>query len=138
MVGTLRKNKPEIPPSFTRFVPSMTSRFVYSNNATLVSYCPKKNKVVMLLSSLHKNWKIDESTGKPEIVMFYNSTKGGTDTFDQLCKSYTTARITNRWPMRFLYDMLDRAGINAFILFFLRHKSARMNRLSKRTCTIFS
>jgi len=45
MVGTLRKNKPEIPPSFTRFVPSMTSRFVYSNNATLVSYCPKKNKV---------------------------------------------------------------------------------------------
>lgn len=43
MVGTLRKNKPEIPPAFTRFVPSMTSRFAYSNNTTLVSYCPKKN-----------------------------------------------------------------------------------------------
>jgi len=82
----------------------------------------------MLLSSLHKNGKIDESTGKPEIVMFYNSTKDGTDTFDQLCKSYTTARITNRWPMRFFYGLLDQAGINAFILFFLRHKNARMNR----------
>jgi len=42
IVGTLRKNKPEIPASFIRCASAMTSRFAYSDNLTLVSYCPKK------------------------------------------------------------------------------------------------
>jgi len=54
--------------------------------------------------------------------------KGGTDTFDQLCKEYTTSRITNRWPMRFFYGMLDQAGINAFILYYLRKNNTKIHR----------
>jgi len=103
VVGTIRKNKPEVPLSFIRCASAMTSRFAFSNNMTLVSYCPKKNKVVLLISTLHKNGKINSETGKPEIVMHYNKTKEGTDTFDQLAKMYTTARISNRWTMRLFY-----------------------------------
>ncbi|XP_033218329.1 uncharacterized protein LOC117173796 [Belonocnema kinseyi] len=44
------------------------------------------------------------------------TTKGGTDTFDKLCHAYTTARATNRWPMRFFFCMLDQASVNARIL----------------------
>jgi len=58
IIGTIRKNKPKIPPSFTRCASAMTSRFAFSNNITLISYCPKKNKVVLMISTLHKNNKI--------------------------------------------------------------------------------
>lgn len=43
MVGTLRKNKREIPLEFTRTASAGTIRFAYANNSTLVFYCPKKN-----------------------------------------------------------------------------------------------
>lgn len=38
-----------------------------------------KKKVVLLLSTLHDDNKLDETTGaaeKPEIITFYNGTKG--------------------------------------------------------------
>jgi len=73
-----------------------------------------------MISTLRKNNKINSDTGKPEMIMFYNKTKGSTDTFNQLAKTYTTARVTNRWPMRLFYGMLDQARINAFILYYLR------------------
>ena len=41
--------------------------------------------------------------------------KGGTDTFDQMCHSFTTARQTKRWPLRDFFGMLDQAGVNARI-----------------------
>ena len=42
--------------------------------------------------------------------------KGGTDTFDQMCHSFTTAGRTKRWPLRDFFDMLDQAAVNARIL----------------------
>ena len=38
-------------------------------------------------------------TKKPEIVHFYNSTKVGVDTVDQLCGNYSVSRRTRRWPL---------------------------------------
>lgn len=90
MVGTLRKKR-EIPPSFTQTAAAGTVRFGHADEMTLASYCPKRHKVVLLLSSVHKAGQMDEQTGKPKIVTFYNATKGGTDTFDQLRKNYTTS-----------------------------------------------
>lgn len=54
--------------------------------------------------------------GKPQIILHYNSTKGGTDTFDQLNHAYTVTRKTNRWSMRFFFGILDQAAVNARIL----------------------
>ncbi|XP_033229738.1 uncharacterized protein LOC117181284 [Belonocnema kinseyi] len=114
--GTIRKNKQEIPPSFTQVAAVGTTRFAHANGNTLVSYCPKRNKVVLLLSSLHKNGRIEENTQKPEIIYFYEPAKGGTDTFDQMILAHTTARGTLRWPLTLFSGMLDQAGINSLIL----------------------
>lgn len=65
-----------------------TSRFVFTNELTLVSYTPKRNKIVLLLSSVHHDKAIDQRTNKPEIIMFYNATKGATDAFDQKCHTF--------------------------------------------------
>nr|CAI5865669.1 unnamed protein product [Callosobruchus analis] len=101
MIGTLRKNKREIPPTFlTNKLPGR-SLFGFDSNKTLVSYCPRANKVVLLLSSMHFDDYVDQETGKPQIVLDYNRTKGGTDTFDQLCHTYSVSRKTRRWPLRY-------------------------------------
>ena len=62
--------------------------FGFREKLTLVSYISKsksKKKNVVLISSMHQDKKIDEATGgdkKPEIISFYNSTKGGVDVVD--------------------------------------------------------
>lgn len=65
---------------------------------------------------MHDTGTVNPDTQKPDIVEFYNSTKGGVDVFDKLCHSYSTKRGTRRWPMRYFYGVLDAAGINAFVL----------------------
>lgn len=130
IVGTLRKNKREIPPSFlpNKRKEIMSSQFVFDNQKTLVSFTPKKAKSVLLLSTMHAGDTIDEN-GKPEIINFYNSTKGGVDTFDQMVHTYSVTRKTRRWPLRFFYGMMDQAGINSNIIFQIvkrdRQKSVR-------------
>lgn len=54
--GTLRKNKREVPLSFVT-IATAGIRFAYDDENTLVSYYPKRNKVVILLSNLHKTVK---------------------------------------------------------------------------------
>ena len=76
---------------------------------------------------MHSGKEIDDTTKKPEIINFYNSTKGGVDTFDQLVHTYTVARKTRRWPLRFFYGILDQAGINSMILY-LNAKQPACNR----------
>lgn len=129
MVGTLRKNKREIPAEFkTKPTDGTKVQFAYSDGKILVSYNPKSNKIVLLLSSYHMNGKIDEATGKPEIVLFYNDTKGGTDSFDKKCHDFTTARKTRRWPMRYFYGMLDQANVNSFIIYNLLESNEKKYR----------
>lgn len=77
------------------------------------------------MSTFHSRGIVDEETGKPEIVLFYNETKGGVDTFDQLCHSKNVARKTRRWPLAVFYGMVNGAGINAHIIF--KENSARRN-----------
>ncbi|XP_024883854.1 piggyBac transposable element-derived protein 4-like, partial [Temnothorax curvispinosus] len=112
ITGTIQKNKREIPQAMKiaeREPPA--SKYCYDDNLTFVSYTPKKNKVVLLLTSyLHGNNK--ETDGKPDIVHFYNKDKGGTDCFDMLCHSFTVSRRTNRWPMQIFFGILDQAAVN--------------------------
>ncbi|XP_071634383.1 piggyBac transposable element-derived protein 4-like isoform X1 [Temnothorax longispinosus] len=117
MVGTIRKNKRQIPKNFKSTASVGTVRCGYDGTNVLMSWCPKKNKVVLILSSLHKSCKISKDSGKPELVDFYNSTKAGTDVFNQCCALHTCARKTNRWTMRFFLGMLDQASVNSHILY---------------------
>ena len=116
MVGTLRKNKLQIPPNLKNPAPVNSSTFMFDGTKTVVKYTPKKDKFVLVMSSFHSTAEVDQETQKPAIVLFHNDTKGGTDCFDRMCREYTTARNTLRWPLRFWFGMLDQGGINAMIL----------------------
>ena len=53
MVGTVRKNKPELPPALltTRGREAFSLKFSFTPTTTLVSYLPKRNKNVVLLNT---------------------------------------------------------------------------------------
>lgn len=126
IIGTIRKNRPELPLEFTAPVkrPTQTSMFGFQDKCTIVSYIPKLKKVVLLMSTMHyEDDTLDQQTGKPNIILDYNSTKGGVDTVDKMCESYNCARSTNRWPMVIFYALLNIAGINAYTIY--RCNSAR-------------
>lgn len=117
LVGTLRKNKREIP---NEFLPQTAKKrevnssiFGFQNDLTLVSYKPKPNKIVLLLSSMHHDAAIDESTQeakKPEIITFYNRNKGAVDTVDEMCGSYDVGRNNRRWPLTIFFHLINTAG----------------------------
>ena len=99
-VGTLRKNKKEIShefqPSSKRTIES--SLFGFSKNLTIVSYVPKKSKAVIVLSTHHQDMMVNASVAnKPEIILSYNSLKGGVDTADHLIENFSCRRKTRRW-----------------------------------------
>jgi hypothetical protein len=77
-IGTIRSNKLEIPLEFlknnVRKIGS--SLFAFKNSLTLVSYVPKKNKAVLLVSTSHHDTGVNTSSLKPDIIMDYNKYKG--------------------------------------------------------------
>ena len=65
--------------------------------------------------------------------MYYNSTKGGVDTMDQLVRSYSTKRMTRRWPMAIFYNMVDVSALNALIVYLSLHQVTFESR-ARLTC----
>ncbi|GBP26488.1 hypothetical protein EVAR_85990_1 [Eumeta japonica] len=64
-VSTLRKNKRELP---KEFLPSKvrtegSSNYGFTSDKTIVSYVPKKNESVVLISSMHHEMETDPLTG---------------------------------------------------------------------------
>lgn len=118
LVGTLKKNKREVPPQLTAWSSSgrWLCNFWIHVRTTLLYFVPKQNKSVLVLSSMHYSLTIDPQTQKPEMITFYNSTKGGVDTLDQKCAIYSTSRRTQRWPMAVFYRMLDVSAANAYFI----------------------
>ncbi|XP_069589943.1 piggyBac transposable element-derived protein 4-like [Ranitomeya imitator] len=121
-VGTVRKNKRELPPQFVSVKERQqySSMFAFHNGKALVSYVPHAKKIVLLLSTLHDDAAIDPGTGaekKPEIITFYNATKGGVDTADQMCSTFNVSRNIKRWPMVIFFAMLNLGGINSQVIY---------------------
>ena len=119
LVGTLKKNKREIPAEFLpkKQKPISSSMFGFQKHATLVSFTPKNNKSVVLLSTMFRDAKVDAETKKPEIIQFYKSTKGGVDTVDQLCGNYSVSKRTCWWPLCVFFYLVNIVGVNGQILF---------------------
>lgn len=133
VVGTIRKNKPEIPPCFaaTRGREACSTYFGFQPNGTLVSYSPKKGKVVLVASTMHHDAKIDMYTGekrKPEIITDYNVHKCGVDVVDEMCGTYSVSRVSKRWPLTIFFGLLNVGGINAYVIY-----NANMTRLQQDT-----
>lgn len=59
-----------------------------------------------MISTMHDDGLIDESSGaekKPKVITYYNSTKGGVDTLDELTGEYSVSRINCRWSMTIFF-----------------------------------
>ncbi|KAK3883287.1 hypothetical protein Pcinc_012324 [Petrolisthes cinctipes] len=109
LVGSLKANKQELPQKVKSKEDREpgTTAFLFTNEMTLVSYVPprdktKNKKLVLLLSTMHSQPTLGEK-GKPEVIEFYNSTKGGVDAFDEICALYSCNRKTKRWPLCVFY-----------------------------------
>ncbi|XP_072401175.1 uncharacterized protein [Diabrotica undecimpunctata] len=118
-VGMLKKNKREIP---IEFLPSKnraenSSLYGFTSNKILLSYVPKKNKAVIMISSMHRNKATDADTGKEEIISFANSTKDEVDSLDQKCATFSTSRRTRRWPMAIFLHLLNISSVNSCFIY---------------------
>jgi len=120
MTGTMRKNKPELPkemlPNPHREIKS--SNFGFQKDVGIVSYVPKRNKAVILISTQFLSNDIsEEEHKKPEVILEYNHCKGGVDTLDQLLRTYNCIRKCNRWPLAVFMNLLNISAYNALVLF---------------------
>ncbi|CAI6375449.1 unnamed protein product [Macrosiphum euphorbiae] len=118
-VGTLKKNKREIPQAFLPKKKSTVgfTQYGFTKDLTLLSYVPKPNKAVLVISSMHNQKGFDNDVQKPEIISYYNSTKGGVDALDEKCSIYSTGRRTRRWPLAIFYRLLDVSSVNSYVLY---------------------
>lgn len=121
LLGTLRKNRNFVPAKLlnVKSEPANFSDFVFDHSmpATMVTYKPKKNRFVLLLSTKHFTRSICEEKNKPAMIMDYNATKGGADTLDQMVGTFCSKRKVNRWPMALFCNILDVSAVNAFVVY---------------------
>ena len=139
IMETIRKKRKELPAEFvsTKDRKEFTTHYGFQKEAMIASYCPKKGKVVTVLSTIHldEGAKSPGPEKKPEVITYYNATKGGVDTMDQMVRWFTTKRKTRRWPMVIFYNMLDISALNTFIVWMSLNKenytAKRGNRLRR-------
>lgn len=129
----MKKSKREIPldflPNKSRKVGKDGMLFGFTKEVTLLSYVPRKNKSVILISSMHHSKVFHENSQKPEFITYYNFTKGGVDALDEKCAKHSTSRRTRRWPMVIFFRILDISGVNAFVV----HQAFKNNPVLEKT-----
>ncbi|CAH2088975.1 unnamed protein product [Euphydryas editha] len=78
---------------------------------------------------MHHNNKIDNITGKPEVIMYYNSTKGGIHMVDQKCSVHSSSRRTTHLPMAVFFRVVDMACCNAQVIYESQSDVPKLKRL---------
>ena len=75
-----------------------SSTFGFDGQLTMTSYVPKRNKAIILLSSMRHGVSIIEDNAQkiPEIIHSYTKTKIGVDLVDQMVQTCTCRRATRR------------------------------------------
>jgi len=107
-VGSLRKNKRFLLPNmqFSKTREVFSTYFAFQKDVTVCSYVPKKNKFVIMLSSMHLIGEVDNTKAlKPEIINYYNKTKDGVDNMDKMVSVYSVQQKTLRWTLAFFYNL---------------------------------
>ena len=74
--------------------------------------------MVNMLSTMHPLLDISSTSRekKPEVILYYNSTKSGVDILDRMVRTYTSKRMTRRRPVALFYNMLDVSAVNAYVV----------------------
>ena len=102
-----------------------------------MSYVPKKNRAVILLSTMHHDNKVSDDDSKPDIILHYNSTKSGVDNLDHLVRIYTCKRATRRWPLTLFMNM-DVAGMAAYVVWMEQMPQWSTGKSNKRFIFLFT
>lgn len=140
-VGAIHKNKEDFPKSLinTYRRQQFSTQFLFTNNLTLVSYVPKPGKCIVLLSSLHQEHNIcgPKDNYKPEIMSYYNVTKGAVDTLNKLLQEYSCRRCTRRWTLSLFLHYLDIAAYNALVLWLIKNPTWQCNERMHKKREIF-
>ena len=63
-----------------------------------------------------------------EVVLYYNSTKGGVDTADEMLCTCSTKAASRRWPLAHFFNLLDIVSLDSFVI----AKNFDMTRSSKK------
>lgn len=82
---------------------------------------------------MHTDVKVDDATGKSDIILFYNSTIRGVSTVNQPAHFYSVQRKTNRWPPADLMNVPNLSAINAYIAF-MHRQNWEKKAVSPRAC----
>ncbi|XP_061512551.1 uncharacterized protein LOC133393104 [Anopheles gambiae] len=119
LVGTINKARREVPICVKKVKEKLYfTKAFKSDDTTLTVYQGKTKKNVVLLSSMHRDIRTgNDKKSKPETVAFYNSTKYGVDVVDQMCRKYSLKSASRRWSVHSFFNILDLAGINAWVLY---------------------
>ena len=94
----------------------LSSEFMWKNNSPvmIVSYCPKPNKNVLLVSTGHGEPDIcDAPHRKPMVIDFYNSQRCSVDIIYQMLPDYSCQSTCGSWVFVVLTFILDFAAVNA-------------------------
>ena len=77
----------------------------------------KQEMNVLLLSSMHIWPSVDETDAKkrPEIVWYYNSTKGGVHSAEEVFRTCNTKAASRQWPIASFFNLLDIVALDTFI-----------------------
>ena len=59
----------------------------------------------------------EEGIKLPESVKYYNETKYRVEIINQMAQLYSTKVSTHCWPLQNFYNVIDLAGINAYIIY---------------------
>ncbi|XP_068224544.1 piggyBac transposable element-derived protein 4-like, partial [Palaemon carinicauda] len=117
LVGTIRP-KPYLPTvllSTPMELGESVATYNYKDKVTVLCQCVKPTKRIQILSTVHHNPTVIEDH-KSHMHMFYNATKGGVDTFDQICSALTCSRKTRRWPVCVFYGIINLVMNNSFFI----------------------
>ena len=129
LVGTIRP-KPYMPLELLSFpleIGESAALYNYQDKVTLLCQRVKATKRIQILSSIHHKPTAVEDK-KTHIHMFYNATKGGGDTFDQMYAAISCSRKTRRWPLCIFFGILNIVVNNAYIIYQDIPDSAKVSR----------
>ncbi|GFO36432.1 PiggyBac transposable element-derived protein 4 [Plakobranchus ocellatus] len=106
VMGTLRRNKAFLHETFQSKNNLLKNQLFHLETVvSLVSCQSKKGKNVFLLSTMHSVPQRCETSGKPEVVLTHNKSKGSVDTMDQMAYAFTEK--TKRWLLVVLFNIID-------------------------------
>ena len=94
----------------------LSLEFMRKNNSPvmIVSYCPKPNKNVLLVSTAHGEPDIcDAPHKKPMVIDFYNSQRCGVDIINQMLCDYSCQPTCDSWVVVAFIFISDLVAVNA-------------------------